>query len=48
MFKQEAEEGNKLTECVLVVILERPHDRLIINLSLGNEEGNRIRKKLYT
>ena len=48
MRKIEVDEGNKLTECVSVVISEKPRHGLIINLSLGMEEGNQIRKKLYT
>jgi hypothetical protein len=48
MRQKEADEGNILTECVSVVISEKPWDGLIVNLALGTEEGNQIRKKLYT
>jgi hypothetical protein len=48
MRKKEAEVGNKLTECVSVVISAEPRDGLIVNLALGMKEGHGIWKKLYT
>ncbi|CAI6040928.1 unnamed protein product [Clonostachys chloroleuca] len=46
-FKEEAEQGNPLTECVTMTISHRAEDGAVINLSLDEKEGVRIRRKLY-
>ncbi|PSN59587.1 hypothetical protein BS50DRAFT_507975 [Corynespora cassiicola Philippines] len=46
-FKEEAEQGNPLTECISMTISNRATESAVINLSLDEKEGVRIRKKLY-
>ncbi|KFA48716.1 hypothetical protein S40293_11453 [Stachybotrys chartarum IBT 40293] len=46
-YKEEAEQGNPLTECVSMTISHRAKDGAVINLSLDEKEGVRVRRKLY-
>lgn len=46
MRKKEADEGIKLTDCVSILISARPHNRAIVNLDLGLEQGYWIWKRL--
>ena len=48
MRKKELEEGNRVTECVSMILTNSPSEGAIISLSLGLEEGVQIRNKLYT
>ncbi|KAG4417676.1 hypothetical protein IFR04_009179 [Cadophora malorum] len=48
MRRKELEEGNRVTECVSMILTSRSDEGAIINLSLGVEEGTQIREKLYT
>jgi hypothetical protein len=48
MREKESEEGNRVTECVSMILTSNPSDGAIINLSFGLEGGVQIRKKLYT
>jgi hypothetical protein len=45
---KELEEGNRITECVSMMLTSRPDEGAIINLSLGLKGGSRIQSKLYT
>ncbi|KID83763.1 hypothetical protein MGU_08954 [Metarhizium guizhouense ARSEF 977] len=46
-YKEEAEQGNPLTECVTMTISHRASDGAIINLSLDEKEAFRVKGKLY-
>ncbi|KAM4061496.1 hypothetical protein HRG_007311 [Hirsutella rhossiliensis] len=46
-YKEEAEQGNPLTECVTMTISHRADDGAIINLSLDEREALRIKHKLF-
>ncbi|KAL2129657.1 hypothetical protein VTI74DRAFT_7491 [Chaetomium olivicolor] len=46
-YREEAEQGNPLTECVSMTISHRAKDGAVINLSLDQKEGVRVRVKLY-
>lgn len=48
MRRKELEEGNRVTECVSMMLTSRPDEGAIINLSLGLEGGTQVQKKLYT
>jgi len=48
MRRKELEEGNRVTECVSMILTSSSDEGAIINLSLGVEEGTQIREKLYT
>lgn len=48
MHEKELEEGNEVTECVLMILTSRPSDGAIINLSLGLKGGVQMQSKLYT
>lgn len=48
MRRKELEEGNRVTECVSMMLTSRPDEGAIINLSLGLKGGAQIQKKLYT
>jgi len=48
MREKELEEGNRVTECVSMILTNSPSDAAIINLSLGLEGGVQIQNKLYT
>ncbi len=48
MRKKELEEGNRVIECVLMILTSSSSDRAIISLSLGVKGGVQIRNKLYT
>lgn len=46
--EKELEQGNRVTECVSMILTNNPSDAAIINLSLGLKGGVQIRNKLYT
>lgn len=46
-YREEAEQGYPLTECVTMTISHRAEDGAMINLSLDQKEGVRVRVKLY-
>jgi hypothetical protein len=46
-YREEAEQGNPLTECVTMTVSNRAEDGAVINLSLDQKEGVRVRMKLY-
>lgn len=46
-FREEAEQGNPLTECVSMTISHAAEDGAVINLSLDEREGFRVKVKLY-
>ena len=46
-YREEAEQGNPLTECVSMTIASRAEDGAVINLSLDEKEGVRVKVKLY-
>lgn len=46
-FKEEAEQGEPLTECVSMTISCRVNEGAVINLSLDEKEGYRVKAKLY-
>jgi len=46
-YKEEAEQGNPLTECVTMTISNKAKDGAVINLSLDEKEGFRVKAKLY-
>ncbi|KAK4107116.1 hypothetical protein N656DRAFT_683942, partial [Canariomyces notabilis] len=46
-YREEAEQGNPLTECVTMTVSHRAKDGAVINLSLDQKEGVRVRMKLY-
>lgn len=48
MRKKELEEGNRVTECVSMILTGCPDKGAIINLSFGLKGGAQIRNKLYT
>jgi hypothetical protein len=48
MRKKELEEGNRVTECVSMILTSSPSEGAIISLSLGLEGGVQIQNKLYT
>lgn len=48
MRKKELREGNKVTECVSMILTGKHDEGAILNLALGLEEGIRIRRLLYT
>ncbi|KAA8652767.1 uncharacterized protein ATNIH1004_001672 [Aspergillus tanneri] len=48
MRRKELEEGNRVTECVSMIITNKANEGAIINLSLGLKDGAQIQNKLYT
>lgn len=48
MRKKELEEGNRVSECVSMILTSNSSEGAIIDLSLGLGEGVQIREKLYT
>ncbi|KAI8647965.1 hypothetical protein NCS56_01548200 [Fusarium sp. Ph1] len=46
-FKEEHDQGNPLTECVSMSISRLSNDGAVINLSLDEREGVRVKAKLY-
>jgi hypothetical protein len=48
MREKELEEGNRVTECVSMILTSSPSEGAIISLSLGLEGGVQIQNKLYT
>lgn len=48
MRKKELEEGNRVTECVSMMLTSSPAEGAIINLSLGLKGGVQIQNKIYT
>jgi hypothetical protein len=46
--RKELEEGNRVTECVSMILIGSSNKRAIINLSLSLKGGAQIRNKLYT
>ena len=46
-YKEEVEQGTPLTECVSMTISQRAEDGAVINLSLDEKLGFRVKAKLY-
>lgn len=46
-FKEEADQGNPLTECVTMTISCRVDQGAVMNLSLADRDGYQIKAKLY-